>query len=158
VPPRQAWNQGQGHGRSSPRLPRSPLNTAGHPAELPTTHGSPQPPAASAGEYYEDVDPRFASPPPAQKPTTPAHLHPNNSYEDIPPGARSPAGSEGSAYASVSQRGVNPRWNQPMPPPPAPANYGNNLAPRRPVNRSDMVLDTNPDFQLPNRGGGSSRP
>jgi hypothetical protein len=156
VPPRQAWNQGQG--RSSPRLLPSPLN-AGRPAELPTSHGSPPPapPAAPAGEYYEDVDPRFADPPPAQKPSTPAHLQATNSYEDIPPGSRSPTESDRSAFTSISQRGINPRWNPPMPPPPAPGSYGSNLVPRRPVNRSDMVLDANPDFQLPGRGG-SSRP
>ncbi|KAL2172609.1 hypothetical protein VTG60DRAFT_4728 [Thermothelomyces hinnuleus] len=50
VPPRQAWNQGPG--RNSPRVP-SPLNT----------RSSPQPPAASSGGYYEDVDPRFAESP-----------------------------------------------------------------------------------------------
>ncbi|KAL2126396.1 hypothetical protein VTI74DRAFT_1003 [Chaetomium olivicolor] len=158
VPPRQAWNQGQGPGRGSPRVP-SPLSTAGRPAELPVVQGSPppQPPAAPAGEYYEDVDPRFAEPRAVQKPTTMAAPIPStNSYEDIPQqGSRSPAESERSNFTSISQRGVNPRWNPPVPPPLAPGgSYGNPAMPRRPVNRSDMVLDGNPDFELPaNRGG-----
>ncbi|KAK3311415.1 SUR7/PalI family-domain-containing protein [Chaetomium strumarium] len=145
VPPRQAWNQGPG--RNSPRV-ASPLNTAGRPAELPT-HGSPPPqsPVAPAGEYYEDVDPRFAEPP-AQRPT-PAPINTTNSYEDIPQGSRSPAESERSNFTSISQRGINPRWN------PNPSSVP--MMPRRPVNRSDMLLDSNPDFGLPNRGG-PSRP
>jgi len=62
VPPRQAWNQGAG--RSSPSVP-SPLNVPNRPAELPSSRGSPAPASAPpAGEYYEDVDPRFAEQPP----------------------------------------------------------------------------------------------
>ncbi|KAK4125054.1 pali-domain-containing protein [Parathielavia appendiculata] len=156
VPPRQAWNQTPGRG--SPRLP-SPLNTAGHPAELPS-HGSlpPRPSAAPAGEYYEDVDPRFADSPQVQKPT-PTPINTTNSYEDIRQGgSRSPAESERSNFTSISQRGVNPRWNPPrMPPAPALGSYGSNSIPRRPVNRSDMILASNPDFELPGRGG-PSRP
>jgi hypothetical protein len=145
VPPRQAWNQGPG--RNSPRV-ASPLNTAGRPAELPT-HGSapPQSPVAPAGEYYEDVDPRFAEPP-VQRPT-PAPINTTNSYEDIPQGSRSPAESERSNFTSISQRGVNPRWN--------PNSSSVPMMPRRPVNRADMLLDSNPDFGLPTRGG-PSRP
>ncbi|KAK4154895.1 SUR7/PalI family-domain-containing protein [Chaetomidium leptoderma] len=160
VPPRQAWNQGTG--RSSPRVP-SPLITAGRPAELPARSPPPQP-AAPAGEYYEDVDPRFAEPPPIQK-APPTPIHPTDSYEDIlHQGSRSPAESERSTFTSISQRGINPRWNPPMPAPPpfptlAPGNYGANPMPRRPVpvNRSDMILGSNPDFELPSRGGGPSR-
>lgn len=77
-----------------------------------------------------------------------------NSYEDIP--TRSLADSERSNLTSVSQRGVNPRWNQPSQAP-GPS-YGNSAIPRRPVERSEMVLDGNPDFELPShRGGGPSR-
>lgn len=154
MPPRQAWNQGPG--RNSPSVP-SPLNTAGRAAELPS-QGSPPPQqqVAPAGEYYEDVDPRFAEPAPVKKPT-PAPIHTTNSYEDIPQGSRSPAESERSTFTSISQRGVNPRWNPAMPPPPALGSYGNNPVPRRPVNRSEMILNANPDFELPTRGGGPSR-
>lgn len=162
VPPRQAWNNQEG--RNSPRV-ASPLSTR-RPTELPS-QGSPPPPppAAPAGEYYEDVDPRFAEPPPAPKPI-PAPIQTTNSYEDIPQGSRSPAESERSTFTSISQRGINPRWNPPVPPPPAPGSYGvgvggaggsNPMVPRRPVNRTDILLNSNPDFELPSRGAGPSR-
>lgn len=63
VPPRQNWSQGTG--RNSPKVP-SPLNVPDRPAELPSSRGSPapQPSAPLAGDYYEDVDPRFAEQPP----------------------------------------------------------------------------------------------
>jgi hypothetical protein len=150
VPPRQAWNQGPG--RNSPHAP-SPLSTAGPVAELPD-HRSPVPqqPVPPPGEYYEDVDPRFAVPPAVPRPATPPIPTTTNPYEDIPQGSRSPAESERSALTSISQRGVNPRWNQAPPPPSAPG-YGSSVIPRRPVNRSaDMLLGSNPDFQLPARG------
>ena len=93
----------------------------------------------SSDNYYEDVDPRFASPSP---PTTaintqqasgpmpaaliagPQHLpvehhaelvDPSSSYEDIPDGQRSPA-SDHSNMTSISQRGVNPAWHPGDPP------------------------------------------
>jgi hypothetical protein len=133
----------------------SPLNAAGRHVELPE-HGNPppQPPVQAAGEYYEDVDPRFAQPPAVRKSTPPPPIYATNSYEDIPQGSRSPAESERSTFTSISQRGVNPRWNPPMPPPPAPGSYGQNLLPRRPVNRpADVLLNSNPDFELPARRG-----
>jgi hypothetical protein len=110
------------------------------------------------------VDPRFAEPPPAPKPI-PTSIQTTNSYEDIPQGSRSPAESERSNFTSISQRGINPRWNPPMPPPPAPGSYGvgvgggggNLMVPRRPVNRTDILLNSNPDFELPSRGAGPSR-
>ncbi|KAL2020228.1 hypothetical protein VTK56DRAFT_8654 [Thermocarpiscus australiensis] len=152
VPPRQAWNQGSG--RNSPRMP-SPLNAVGRPAELPA-RGSPgpQPPVPATGEYYEDVDPRFAEPPAIHKsPPTPIHTTAADSYEDIPQGARSPAESERSNFTSISRRGINPRWNPPVPPPLVPGGYGGNVIPRRPVKPSaDVLLGSNPDFELPTRG------
>ncbi|TPX14446.1 uncharacterized protein E0L32_005410 [Thyridium curvatum] len=149
VPPRAAWNQGGGgSGRNSPRM-GSPL---GRPAELPATR-SPPPPAPSGGSnYYEDVDPRFAEPP-QQRPTPPPPIQVSNSYEDIPQGARSPAESERSNFTSISQRGINPRWN---PPPPALMPGYGGPPPRRPVNRSDVLLNNNPDFQLPGRAANNS--
>ncbi|KAK4164166.1 SUR7/PalI family-domain-containing protein [Cladorrhinum sp. PSN259] len=140
VPPRQVWNQPAGR-TPSPLAPTSqPIETA--------SRGTPAPSLPAAGEYYEDVDPRFAdSSIIVTKPRTPPPLEPiqtANTYEDIPPGARSPAESERSTFTSISQRGVNPRWN---PPPQQPA------IPRRPVNRpADMLLNANPDFELPTRG------
>ncbi|KAK0733702.1 SUR7/PalI family-domain-containing protein [Lasiosphaeria miniovina] len=141
VPPRQAWNQGPG--RNSPSAP-SLLN--------PGSRNGPPVPATS--EYYEDVDPRFAEPPVAQRPTPPP-IHTTSSYEDIPQGSRSPAESERSTFTSISQRGVNPRWA----PPPVPNNYGGSVIPRRPVNRpADVLLNSNPDFELPARGSPSRTP
>lgn len=80
VPPRQAWNQGTG--RSSPRMP-SPLNAPARTAEF-HNRGSPGPQQPlQAGEYYEDVDPRFAEPSATQRPTPPP-LQTTNAYEGIP--------------------------------------------------------------------------
>ncbi|KAK4200298.1 SUR7/PalI family-domain-containing protein [Triangularia verruculosa] len=170
VPPRQAWNQ-------NPARTPSPLTAVSTrpPVDL---HGGPgpnlQPPPSqhepqtnpglrpAAGEYYEDVDPRFAEPataaaaaaPPASnsRPRTPPMqpLQLANSYEEIPQGARSPAESERSNFTSISQRGINPRW---QPPPEMPQ-----MIPRRPVGNhsrpTDILLTSNPDFELPTRGRG----
>ncbi len=114
----------------------------------------PQRAVSDAGDYYEDVDPRFAE---QQAPST---LHPGpevpGAYEDIhaASGSRSPAISERSAFTSISQRGVNPRWN---PPPPGPG-YGQ-MPPRRPIGRNEVnVLNSNPDFQLPTTRGRNPSP
>ncbi|KAH7158120.1 SUR7/PalI family-domain-containing protein [Dactylonectria estremocensis] len=154
APPRAGWNQS---GRSSPRAP-SPLVLGRPIAELPVGHTSPTPQTNIAGNYYEDVDPRFASnTPPGTGTNLPPPIEPI--YEDIHvnnPGTRSPAES---TFTSISQRGVNPRWN-PSPNPPPPVPYQQGPPTRRPVNqqqqRQDMILD-NPDFQLPgarSKGGG----
>jgi len=165
IPPRQAWDQGAG-GRNSPRVP-SPMSVPGRIAELPPSPGPAAQPPAPASEYYEDVAPRFAGTeePPARRSTPP----PTNSNEDIPQGARSPAESEHSTFTSISQRGINPRWNPASPPPAMPGSgagaggggyySGNVIIPRRPVNRpTDMLLNSNPDFQLPTRGTGQRGP
>lgn len=153
MPPRQAWNQGPG--RNSPGM-TSAANTAPRPAELPDRGSpAPQPPVATAGEYYEDVHPRFAEPLAVRRPTTPPLQATTNPHEDIPQGSRSPAESERSTFTSISQRGVNPRWNPPPAPPFAQGGYRGNAVPRRPVNRlADTVLTSNPDFELPARGNG----
>lgn len=143
VPPRQAWNQGPG--RNSPVVP-SPLNVPSRPADLQPSRGSPaaQQAVPAPSEYYEDVDPRFAGP--GIHTPAPHPIQTTNTYEDIPDipsEPRSPAAeSDGSNFTSISQRGVNPRWNPPLPP----------MVPRRPVNRPTDVLSSNPDFQLPTRG------
>ena len=128
----------------------------------------------SGDNYYEDVDPQFAEQQVAAassathavapgyapndnsnstlRPLQPiGGLHGNSSYEDLQSGARSPAESDKSNFTSVSQRGVNPRWNgapgyAPMPN-------------RRPVaqqqqEQQDILLNSNPDFQLPGGRGG----
>ena len=138
------------------------------PAELPGpgTHRR----VNSGDNYYEDVDPQFAeprisSPSPVPAPLAPnysgsnvsgnnlrplqpiSNLDGNASYEDLQSGARSPAESDRSNFTSVSQRGVNPRWNGAPGYAPMPA--------RRPVQtqQQDLLLNSNPDFQLPGRGG-----
>lgn len=76
----------------------------------------------------------------------------NRSYEDLQEGARSPAESERSNFTSVSQRGVNPKWN----PQNGPGGFGqpmNRRPPGPPQRNNDILLDTNPDFGLPQRGG-----
>ncbi|CAM1502113.1 Fc.00g040970.m01.CDS01 [Cosmosporella sp. VM-42] len=155
-PPRAAWNHGSG--RNSPRVP-SPLHVQGHVQEhvqeqvqeqvqeLPAGRNTPPVATAGGGTYYEDIDPRFVSnTPPGNRNLQPPPIEPI--YEDIHannPGARSPAESERSNFTSISQRGVNPRWN----PNPPPVPYQQAPPSRRPVQqRQDMLLD-NPDFQLP---------
>lgn len=64
VPPRQAWNYGPG--RNSPNAP-SPLSAASRP-ELGGSAPPHPPVSTAAGEYYEDVDPRFAEPSTANRP------------------------------------------------------------------------------------------
>ncbi|KAJ3528271.1 hypothetical protein NM208_g10276 [Fusarium decemcellulare] len=153
APPTTAWNQGDG--RNSPRAP-SPLVMGQTSAELPGRNTPPGTQQTTGGNsnYYEDVDPRFASnTPPAANHLQPPPIEPI--YEDVHannPGARSPAESERSNFTSISQRGINPRWNPN--PPPLPYQQGPH---RRPANqqqqRQDLLLD-NPDFQLPNSRNG----
>jgi hypothetical protein len=151
VPPRSAWTEGDG--RNSPRAP-SPLVIGQPKAELTERRTPPitqQPVATGNSNYYEDVDPRFASDaPPASNNLQPPPIEPI--YEDIHAnnaGTRSPAESEHSTFTSISQRGINPRWN----PNPPPLPYQQGPPHRRPAHqqqqqRQDMLLDT-PDFQLP---------
>lgn len=150
--PRAAWNQATG--RSSPQVaPLAPLITARR-GPTPDLSGTTAPVsnAKGAGNYYEDVDPRFDqtahTPPGRRTPPPPIRLQPTAQvdYEEMRAaagGTRSPAESEHSNFTSISQRGINPQWN----PPPMPT--------RRPVQqqRQDLILD-NPDFRLP--GGRST--
>jgi hypothetical protein len=143
-----------------------PLNVPGGARAAESSYrGSPAPPAqpAPAGEYYEDVDPRFANPLTSTAPAPVTHtstsaaqpvappVQSTDSYEDIRDmqGARSPAESDKSNFTSISQRGINPRWNPPPPFPAAASGYG--PVPRRPVppSTNDVVLNSNPDFELP---------
>jgi hypothetical protein len=113
--------------------------------------------------YYEDVDPRFDDTPPEeeiQHPyVAPAPIPRNlssNSLDAQPEGGagpRSPAASTSSHFTSVSQRGINPRW-QPPPPQPQFEQY-----PRRQRPRNDQMqfLTGNPDFELPVSRSGNKR-
>lgn len=90
-----------------------------------------------------------------------------NSYEDLHQnaGSRSPSESERSNFTSVSQRGINPRWpgNAPQMPPlggqgairGGPGGYGGGQ--RRPK-RNEVLLESNPDFQLPGMGPRTRKP
>ncbi|KAK2629684.1 hypothetical protein QTJ16_000504 [Diplocarpon rosae] len=164
VPPRQAWGEGGGSTPLStiPQIPAVPPNSVA------ARHRN----NSSAGDhYFEDVDPRFAEEPAAAADPTGAvqgygprrpvprnrnhnlrplqptrNLDGSTSYEDLAPGARSPAESDRSNFTSVSQRGVNPRWNG-----------GPGYAPmptRRPApQQNEILLNSNPDFQLPSGRG-----
>lgn len=163
VPPRQAWN---GNG---PRT-QSPLNPIAQIAELPSPTTANHKRDNSGDNYYEDVDPRFAEQPqaspsepipaisnyPANQGLRPLYtnqgLDGSNSYEDLQAGARSPAESERSNFTSISQRGINPRWNGPPQQDYAP------MPTRRPVQpQNDILFNNNPDFQLMGGRGGRGR-
>ncbi|RFU81880.1 hypothetical protein TARUN_318 [Trichoderma arundinaceum] len=148
VPSRAHWNQETG--RSSPHVAPLTSTQRGPTPDLSGTTALAAGPK-NAGNYYEDVDPRFdrtAHTPPRRQTPPPLQLQPpaEVDYEDMreaASGARSPAESEHSNFTSISQRGINPQWS-PQPPMPS----------RRPVQqRHDMILD-NPDFKLP--GGRST--
>lgn len=164
IPPRQAWGAGA-QGRSSP------LSSVPQAAELPNPTHAPNR-RESSDNYYEDVDPRFADNPPNTNSLMPAALSTgyaaNNSsgnlqtvggldgsYEDLQAGQRSPAESDRSNFTSVSQRGINPRWQPGQ-------GYGPPMPNRRPVNRPeqqrDLLLNSNPDFMLPGNRGGRAGP
>lgn len=157
---RAAWNGDPA--RSSPAHPSAmppPLRPAGSPS------GQPGLPIKETS-YVEDIDPRFAEPPvvaPVHRPTPPPIIDTDHPYDSIPEGARSPAESEHSTFTSISQRGINPRW--PGDPPPmmgGPMMRGYpGMPPRKPAPQlNNVLLDNNPDFQLPGargrgpRGGG----
>lgn len=163
VPIRTGWNQDAG--RSSPAQGSPARGSPAHPSALPAPLRPGASPPGSAGtiqppgetSYVEDIDPRFAEPPvvaPVSRPTPPT-IETDHPYDSIPEGALSPAISEHSTFTSISQRGVNPRWpgNQL---PAAPQYQG--VPPRRPVQQpqlNNILLDNNPDFQLPGARGPS---
>jgi SUR7/PalI family len=127
--------------------------------------------------YYEDVDPRYDDNPEeeieasnAYRPVAPltasarrrsdlvdqpdrySPIERNYSYnslgKEVEEGPRSPAASTSSHFTSVSQRGVNPRW---QPPPQSGGPYGDGYARRNRTPRNDQMnfLSGNPDFELP---------
>lgn len=84
-----------------------------------------------------------------------ANLQPSHSYDSIPEnthdaGSRSPAISDGSNYTSISQRGINPAWQ----PPPNHMMGAGGVPNRKPIGQQrDVLLTSNPDFELPIQGG-----
>ncbi|KAI6365449.1 regulator of ime2 [Pyricularia grisea] len=174
VPARQNWNDQRSKtpGAESvihPSMMPQPLNASR--TDLSMARNSPGPVGAPArsrtSEYYEDIAPRFATPDPSLRGTPvpgqagggippPINLPAGApDFDEMPDGSRSPAASERSTFTSISQRGINPRWNPP--PPSMMPGYG--PAPQRRPNRNDMLLNSNPDFELPtNRGGRGGSP
>lgn len=137
----------------------------------------------ASDNYYEDVAPQFVSPiddshhltqHTQSSHTVPASLmpglssaspnypivehhgeivDPTESYEALPEGQRSPA-SDHSEMTSISQRGVNPNWR-----PGSTDALGRLEVPqhRAQQQKRDMLLNTNPDFDLDPRGGTGGR-
>ncbi|KAK6339706.1 regulator of ime2 [Orbilia javanica] len=134
-----------------PRFESSP-NPTGIPAIL--TPGYTPPPTMALAEYPPDTREERGGAPPAQREprgnnsnNNVAYQDPSGSYEELQPGQRSPAMSTSSHFTSISQRGVNPRWQGEGAP---------NMPtrdPRRP-RQQDQILASNPDFELPRAGGG----
>ncbi|KAK6956183.1 hypothetical protein Daesc_001456 [Daldinia eschscholtzii] len=159
VPPRQGWQRPERPSQvpaplQIPSRPPQELSSGTPPPPQPQPQPQPQPATSSKGDYYEDVDPRFEEP--ASKPQPPPQLQlpPQDgpSYDDVPPQPMSPAISEQSGFTSISQRGINPRWN-----PPPGHGYNQQMPPRKPVGRNEVnVLNSNPDFQLPTTRGGAT--
>ncbi|CAK7562892.1 MAG: regulator of ime2 [Sporothrix epigloea] len=158
VPVRAGW------GVPREGVSNSPVHGAADPGIVSRSNWSRTPEA-----YVDDAGPRFAEPannshtlqthPSLEPIAVDAHSTP---YEDIPQGSRSPAESERSTFTSISQRGVNPRWNPP--PPNMMPSYGGqgHAVSRRPVrDANETLLSSNPDFSLPSgsrRPGGPPRP
>lgn len=97
--------------------------------------------------------------PQAQHPTIET-IHPNSSYDELQDGQTSPA----SDMTSISQRGVNPDWRPGTEAPAAAPRSGQaNLGvPKRKEQRQqqqqrDMLLSSNPDFELPTGSGPHGR-
>jgi hypothetical protein len=156
--------------RSSPPIAdRAPNRTSRRTSETGTMIAS----------YYEDVDPRYDDPPEEhdyrpqtarQEPISPIRRNfssnsldaqrPGNVDDEYRSGPRSPAASTSSHFTSVSQRGVNPRWQ----PQAAPQFVGGDLSRRKPPRNDQMnFLAGNPDFELPvsrggRKGGGTVSP
>lgn len=133
------------------------MNQSSRPVELAESTSRNHKRSPSGDHYYEDIDPRFVetrnhpslipaglaiNPPQANM-----QLGPNHPNEDAHSGSRSPAESERSNFTSVSRRGVNPRWQEA---------YAEPLPSRRPVppQQNDILLNSNPDFQIPGARGG----
>lgn len=139
-----------------------------------TAHDRQQP----GGQYYEDVEPRFAElnnaggnyvpsvliagrsagelHPSQSSPQPPPIKIPGETVGDLAPGSPAISDiSQGSHFTSISERPINPKWQGPPPPMPA-----SNRGPRM----QDVLLEGNPDFELPaamprgGRGGGAKYP
>lgn len=133
-------------------------------AEHGVTRGPQHVRSPSGDHYFEDVEPRFTDN--TAESAMPSALlagRPTGEIEPPPflkiPGENAGDGpgspaisdiSQGSHFTSISERPVNPNWPRTAPPPPAVS---------RGPRVQDVVLDANPDFELPvagrGRGGGA---
>ncbi|EWC44981.1 hypothetical protein DRE_01040 [Drechslerella stenobrocha 248] len=130
-----------------PRFDAPPVPNNALPSILTAGYAGP-PPTMAIAEYPPDT--RERSPPPMRdvRPVQPLYHTGggNGSDEELQPGQRSPAMSTSSQFTSISQRGVNPRWP------------GDGPSVRRPPPRQpDAIFSSNPDFELPTRGGRGGR-
>lgn len=153
-------------------LPASQVTRTGPPSRA----GSSKSKRAS-GSYYEDVAPQFDTSfqddrrtptpplpvvrhhaPPLAPSAIPYNPPAGASWNPHPPpipdndddGQRSPSMSTASGFTSISQRGVNPRWQEEQ----------NRLAPGRSqggLGRHSIGLQGNPDFELPTPRGRAGR-
>ncbi|EGE02718.1 pH signal transduction protein PalI [Trichophyton equinum CBS 127.97] len=145
IPARSGWTKNE--------QPLSPIDARGSPSPLGATNAQPRdmtrsPPRAAphpTNTYYEDVETRFtntSNPDPAFIPSalTPGSIAPEPDQRtsvDAVHGMRSPV-SDISHFTSISQRGINPKWQPPE---------WNN--PREKVQKQrEALLVNNPDFQL----------
>ncbi|KAI1973487.1 regulator of ime2 [Ophidiomyces ophidiicola] len=149
IPPRSNWNPQEYPIREAARnqqSPESPLGPTTQPRDM--TRSPPTATTHPPSSYYGDTEPRFALPMTGVEPAdVPSALVPGSSgeiplrtaYDDFPPGARSPAASETSHFTSISQRGINPKWQPPQ---------FESVRPNFPQGQ-DVLLSNNPDFALP---------
>lgn len=125
VPPRSNWDMDTGP---------TPVH-AYEPSRSPQ-HGR----SNSGGNYFEDVEPRFANRQDESSAPLPSTLIPGSAGEppnvpdDLPNGTCSPPISETSQFPSISERPVNSRWRPPG---------------RPPRQTTDVLLGKNPDFEIP---------
>ncbi|KAL5604773.1 uncharacterized protein BROUX77_004959 [Berkeleyomyces rouxiae] len=100
-----------------------PLALGRQPSPATIPEDGPAPAPAPSGGYYEDVEPQYANQTPSPKPASHNIMitPPEVTIDDIPRmgDPRSPGGeSDVSNFTSISQRGINPRWNPNAPPMP----------------------------------------
>ncbi|TGZ80558.1 pali-domain-containing protein [Ascodesmis nigricans] len=165
IPPRAQWEQDQQNNQSQHlqqpsaiELPTSTTPSGESPPTLTTT---------TSNTYYEDVQPQFDRPiqtpppltssphPPALMPAGGTHSPVQNMSQWQPPPPPIPnedppmspgAMSSASGFTSVSQRGVNPRWQE---------EQGRLAAQSQGMGRKSAGLTGNPDFDMSavRRGG-----
>ena len=159
-------------------------NTIRNNRELPQGQG-PSHTRKASDNYYEDVPAQFMSPednshqgtqqlqpnhamPASLIPGASSHspnypivehhgeiVDPDEPYDHLPEGQRSPA-SDNSEMTSISQRGVNPNWR-----PGSADALGRLEVPQHRAQaqqqKRDMLLNTNPDFEVSGRGVAGGR-